>query len=195
MERKGSPGIAVDASGGAVIDPTANVLDLVDAAVKRQDDLRGASERYVEARLQHLEDMASLRAEHAKEIRDLDTKRLDATRAVDISAGATEAKRSLDAIQTLATQTLNTASTIATSNAEIVTAMTARIAALEKSSYEGAGKDAGPSAQTKEIIAAISALALKDSSRTGGGEGIRQLMGYIITAASLALAAAAFFAK
>src|SRR5678810_209584 len=34
------PGIPVDAFGGKTIDPTKNVLDLVDAANKRQDDLR-----------------------------------------------------------------------------------------------------------------------------------------------------------
>jgi len=35
-------GIPVDAFGGATIDPTKNVLDLVEAANRRQDDLRAA---------------------------------------------------------------------------------------------------------------------------------------------------------
>jgi hypothetical protein len=36
-------GIPVDAFGGKTIDPTKNVLDLVDAANRRQDDLRNAA--------------------------------------------------------------------------------------------------------------------------------------------------------
>lgn len=41
------PGVAVDARGNAVIDPTKNVLDLVQAAIRRQDDLRDAETRRV----------------------------------------------------------------------------------------------------------------------------------------------------
>jgi hypothetical protein len=37
------PGLGVDAAGGPVVDPTKNVLDLVAAAITRQDDLRGAA--------------------------------------------------------------------------------------------------------------------------------------------------------
>jgi hypothetical protein len=44
----GRPGIPVDSSGGPTIDPTKNVLDLVDASVKRQDDLRAIIARSVE---------------------------------------------------------------------------------------------------------------------------------------------------
>ena len=40
MAEKQRSGIPVDAFGGATIDPTKNVLDLVEAANKRQDDLR-----------------------------------------------------------------------------------------------------------------------------------------------------------
>jgi hypothetical protein len=43
------PGIGVDARGGAVIDPTKNVLDLVQAAIQRQDDLRYAEAKYQNA--------------------------------------------------------------------------------------------------------------------------------------------------
>lgn len=41
------PGIGVDSKGSAVIDPTKNVLDLVEASIKRQDDLRDAETRRV----------------------------------------------------------------------------------------------------------------------------------------------------
>src|SRR6185312_9446654 len=41
------PGIGVDSRGGQVIDPTKNVLDLVEASIKRQDDLRDAETRRI----------------------------------------------------------------------------------------------------------------------------------------------------
>lgn len=45
----GRPGIPVDALGGPTIDPTKNVLDLVDAAVRRQDDLRHGVKQALDA--------------------------------------------------------------------------------------------------------------------------------------------------
>ena len=56
MERKPSAdvlhgGIPVDAFGGPTVDPTRNVLDLVDAAVRRQDDLRQANATHIEEKL------------------------------------------------------------------------------------------------------------------------------------------------
>ena len=43
-----SPGPGVDRFGTPVVDPTQNVLDLVEAAIKRQDDLRMADRNYLE---------------------------------------------------------------------------------------------------------------------------------------------------
>lgn len=68
-ERSSSPerrrGIGIDSFGGQVIDPTKNVLDLVQAAIQRQDDLRAAETRRVnekiEAETQRLNDLAALR--------------------------------------------------------------------------------------------------------------------------------------
>jgi uncharacterized protein YnzC (UPF0291/DUF896 family) len=75
---------AVDARGNPVPDPTKNVLDLVEAAIKRQDDLR-------ELTSQHAKEMAVLRAEYQREIREAEADRLDAIRAVDVQAVATSA--------------------------------------------------------------------------------------------------------
>lgn len=47
-----SGGPAVDRGGNPVVDPTKNVLDVVEAAVKRIDDLRGANIEIVMARLE-----------------------------------------------------------------------------------------------------------------------------------------------
>ena len=63
-------------NGKVVTDPTSNVLDLVDAAVTRQDDLR-------EATLKYITDIMALRAESDEKLRRAEASRLDAIRAVD----------------------------------------------------------------------------------------------------------------
>lgn len=45
------PGVAVDASGGAVIDPTENVKNLVIAGEKSQEAIRSADNRFLDAQL------------------------------------------------------------------------------------------------------------------------------------------------
>lgn len=152
------PGIAVDAQGGAVVDPTANVLDLVEAAVRRQDDLRSAAEKLYDAEVRHLNHMAELRAEFSKELRELESKRVDANRQVDVLAAKTEAAGVLAAVQTLAATTASTAETLRNTLASTLSAVNERIASLEKSSYTGAGKGAGEDATKAAARATIAAI-------------------------------------
>jgi len=76
-----SPGAGVDASGNPVLDPTANVLGLVEAANKRTDDLALLRDKLLdekERRLSeleikdaaHAEAMGNLREKYAKELGD-----------------------------------------------------------------------------------------------------------------------------
>jgi hypothetical protein len=93
-------GLGVDAQGGPVVDPTQNVLDLVAAAIQRQDDLRAAESR-------HVREIAVLRAEYQAEIRQLETQRVNAIRAVDAqavqqAAGVAETRASALATQVAA---------------------------------------------------------------------------------------------
>ena len=66
-----------NANGGR--DPSGNVLDLVDAATQRQDDLRNQAARYD----RYIE---KLRDDHAKELREAEAARIDANRAFDNQA-------------------------------------------------------------------------------------------------------------
>ncbi len=83
-------GLGVDAAGNPVIDPTANVLQLVAAAMERQDDLRHAEERRQdelrESEAKHLREIAELRSHFGAEIRRAEAARIDAIRSVDVSA-------------------------------------------------------------------------------------------------------------
>lgn len=169
-------GLAVGAGGGPVIDPTENVIALTDAANKRQDDLRAlnnerinAEIRVLQAKFDGLKDVIGVTAEHLKEIRRLETERVNAVRQVDVAAGNTAADRAQVAIQTLAAsqaaaaETLRamvttTASTIATQTAENFSALGNRIAQLEKSSYEGAGKGTGAKNTVTYVVIGVGLL-------------------------------------
>jgi hypothetical protein len=54
-EPAGNPGPAVDRQGNPVIDPTKNVLELVAAAIQRQDDLREAAMALLKERINGIE--------------------------------------------------------------------------------------------------------------------------------------------
>lgn len=71
------PGVGVDSSGGSVVDPTENVKALNQASDRRQDDLRGAFEKYVESQLHHVAEASRMRAEHATVLSQHEAKRLD----------------------------------------------------------------------------------------------------------------------
>lgn len=129
------------------IDPTANVIALVDAAMKRQDDLRDLESRHVEA-------VARLREDHHEKVRELESNRLDAIlRASTVSreseaSGVQTAVRELANVtdrnaETLRNQVATTAAAQASTLAAMVAQINDRISALEKSAYEGAGKSKG----------------------------------------------------
>lgn len=124
-------GIGVDASGGPVVDPSVNVAALSEASNRRQDDLRVASERLVETRLDDLARIDHLRAEHDRELRQAESrrvdqmlelrasyeerlalaeaKRIDAIRAVDVNAVSVASQRASDQATVLATQVAQSA--------------------------------------------------------------------------------------
>jgi hypothetical protein len=93
----GIPGPGVDRLGQAVIDPTQNVLDLVAAAIERQDDLRNKDS-------EHLKEMMTLRAQYDEKLRNAETARIDAIRAVDQGNVTRASEVAAAQANTLATQ-------------------------------------------------------------------------------------------
>ena len=140
---RGLGGLGVDAFGGPVIDPTANVLALVDAAVQRQDDLRAAEK-------DHVREIISLNAEHAKDLREAESKRIDAIRAVDVQATvraaevASETAKTLQAQVVASAEALRLAVSVATeAQSKALTAATTPLVSaveeLRRAQYETAG--------------------------------------------------------
>jgi hypothetical protein len=97
-----SLGPAIDSYGLPVVDPTENVLALVEAAVKRQDDLR-----YLES--EHIREVMRLRASFTERWQQQEAARIDAIRAVDITAVSRAAEVSATQTMTLATQVASAA--------------------------------------------------------------------------------------
>jgi len=204
MSESLKPGLAVDKSGGPVVDPTANVIALNEAANKRQDDLRDLTNRFHDEQIKRLEGIvelrakiAEMRAEHAKEIRTLESDRLDKIRQVDVQAATLAADRALIAIQTLdrttqaAAETLrsmvaDTAATVATQTAATAAQQNERIAALEKSSYTGLGKQAVADPQMAELVAAVNKLMVTSSMNAGKSEGLSMGAAVLLGIVSLA---------
>lgn len=140
----GGPGQGIDAQGLPVVDPTQNVLDLVTAAIQRQDDLRDAEGR-------HMREVAALRAEYDEKLRRAETARIDAIRAVDVGAVNRAAEVAALQATTLAGQVAQSAETLRTQVAAAATAATVALAAalepiqkdiadLRRAQYEQAGQ-------------------------------------------------------
>lgn len=143
MADRTSPGPATDSAGVPVLDPTANVLGLVEAANKRQDDLRAMERRHVRellglqsktrrGELQALDDIGRIRAEHARELREAEAARINAIRAVDVGNVQQAAQVQATQANTLAAQVAVSAETLRTQVAAAATAaQTGLAAALE----------------------------------------------------------------
>jgi len=132
-------------------DPTKNVLDLVAAAIKRQDDLREVESR-------HVREIGGLRASYDERLREAETARIDAIRAVDVGAVNRAAEVAATQALTLATQVATSAETLRTQVAAAATASTVALAAalepvqkdiadLRRAQYEQQGRH-GEQAET-----------------------------------------------
>jgi hypothetical protein len=158
----GLPGPGVDAQGLPVIDPTANVLETIKAAIQRQDDLRiqeGTHIREVLTLQRHYEqivaelrdDIATLRGDFDRQFRELEANRVNAIRAVDVQAVTRAAEVSATQASTLAAQVATAAEAMRTQVANAQAAAEANlrsalepiqmaISDLRKSQYELQGQ-------------------------------------------------------
>ena len=139
-ERGQSEGPATDRNNQPVIDPTANVLDLVEAAIKRIDDIREVETRRVddlrESFLKHIEVVSMIRAHYEDELRVSESKRIDAVRTVDVAAVAAAASAAETRATALAQQVSASAEAmrnqVAAAAQAASTALTAALEPIQK---------------------------------------------------------------
>lgn len=202
---QGGPGVGVDIHGVPVIDPTRNVLDLVHAAITRIDDLNAMTVKLTNEQNSRATDQylalqreIELRAEHQIALDQLEAKRIDSQRSVDQLAIKTESDRSATAITALATAATATAETLrnavntsaanlATQLDRTVTAITERIASLEKSAYMGAGKQQVADPQMERLAGMVENLVKSQATGTGKSEGISTFWVVLVAVAGLIL--------
>lgn len=107
-EPSGNMGPATDRHNEPVVDPTKNVLDLVGAAISRQDDLRSTATDHITELLKvqsgHTKELLNLHADHQRQMATKESDRLDAIRAVDRDAVTRAAEVSATQANTLAVQ-------------------------------------------------------------------------------------------
>jgi hypothetical protein len=172
-----SNGLGVDASGSPVIDPTENVKDLMEASIKSITALSEAQALLTDEKIKrmereciHQDTIANLREEHNKEIRRMESDRVDKIRSVDVANAAATAAQLLSAVTTLATtqqgtaetlrnQVSATAAAVASQTERVINPIIERLALLEKSSYTGAGKGEGIGMSWGVILGIIGAVA------------------------------------
>lgn len=144
------PGPGVDANGREVFDPTRNVLQLVEAAVERLDDLRRIEATHtreiLDLRSSYFDHLREAEAEHQRDLRVGEEKlrvaeasRLDSIRQVDRDTVARSADVQAAQATTLAAQVARSAEDVRVTLAATVSPILEAIAALQRAQYETAG--------------------------------------------------------
>lgn len=134
-----------------MIDPTRNVLDLVGAAIARQDDLSELRTEMATKETLHVRELMQLRAEHVDKMQTKEGERLDAIRAVDIGAVNRAAEEAATRANILAAQVAQSAETLRTQVAATATAAQVQLSAalepiikdiadLRRAQYEAQGQ-------------------------------------------------------
>lgn len=186
-------GLAVDSNGNPTIDPTKNVLQLVEAAVKRMDDLLIAAVIRMNdihelafkrtddlrgAEFTRVNELMGLRATYEEKLRDAEAKRIDAIRAVDVNAVNVAANRQADQANVLAAQVAasaealrslvaSTAASQATAQQQVIGPILERIASIEKAQYEGFGKAGVVDPQMTQLLVEMQAMRTIQSQNYG----------------------------
>lgn len=121
-------------------DPTKNVESLVEAAMRRQDNLREMQALYTgeiaRIRETHATYIAELRSGHEKELREAESGRIDAIRAVDVGAVNRAAEVAATQAGALAAQLIATAEAsrvqVAAAASASVTSLAAALEPIQK---------------------------------------------------------------
>lgn len=190
-----------------MIDPTFNVTTLITLHSKRQDDLRIANERLGEEQIKFLNIIANIREEHARELRETETGRLDSIRQVDMANANNKAESLALAIQTLNSTAITnadnlrnslntTAATMQKTTADLATTIATqqsirdenvnkRITTLEQSSYVGQGKEKISDPLLASYMSDIKELILKGAESKGGGIAINWVIAIILASITI----------
>lgn len=201
------PGIGVDSSGSRTIDPTKNVLDLVNAESKTRDKLRDGDKELADTKIEALRDLFKLLSQHVDQfqnaMRDSETRRIDQL--------AQTRQEFQNTIRDMLAESVRTTSTlVSTQLVQIQATFDTRVSKLEAGAFTQAGKEQRPDpalaeamqkmvlsvreVQTENAVAmtkalaSIAALNVTDEKSASRGMGQGQVIGWIVGAAMLVAA-------
>jgi hypothetical protein len=175
-------GKGVDFQGGPVIDPTKNVLDLVDAEAKYQNSMRESEAKYQDgmrrAESRRIDDMAGLRVMYEAQISQVLTVQVKTTSEL------------------ISTQLDKVTTALGLQITSSVNSLLERIGQLERFRWEVGGKT---SVQDPAMLSAITAMtqaiaALQAKGEEGHGRAIERGERRLDNSSNLALAVAGFVA-
>lgn len=182
--------------GSPYTDPTHNVLLLVEAAVKRIDDLHTEGFR-------RLDETLRIHLIYIDKLNVAESKRIDAIRAVDVAAVAIASERASQQAIVLANQVsasaetlralvASTAATVAQQLQQVSNQLAERLSLLEKSQYESKGL----SGVHPQLLSRLAELEKTEYQTAGKGMGIKEFIGWIVAALTVfASAYSHFFVK
>ena len=159
-----------------------DMMLFADKAIKRVDDLRVAetirvNDRFNTERFWILK-LLDQQHNYDEKLREAESKRIDAIRAVDVAAVSTANDKSAAQALVLANQVssssevlrtlvANTATTVAKQLEDIVSQFNTRMGSVEKAQYENQGKSGVTDPIMLELVREIKALTGSNSSRGG----------------------------
>lgn len=173
-------------------DPTYNVLQLVNAAVQRLNDISELTEKKNE-KIDTLNDkIMDLHVMYGEKLSIAESKRIDAIRAVDVGAVAIASERAVaqatvlanqvsQSAETLRTLVATTASSAAQQFQQVTSQLMDRISQLEKSQYEKTGL----SGVAPEVLSRLGALETNKNQGAGKTLGMNAIIGWIVAAVAV----------
>ena len=194
--REPRTGLGVDKAGGPVIDPTKNVLDLVEREIKRIDDMAKLRAQNSDAKVAALTEKIKLFARHQRALDRAESERLNSIRQVDREEVTKTAAANQAAITTLATSTATLAETLRTQVAVTASAaesrqsassqeLTKRLSALELSASASMGKSTIADPQMERLAILVERLATAQQVGTGKSEGISDATKFLLAGVGL----------
>jgi hypothetical protein len=203
----GGHGLGVDASGGPVIDPTENVLALVDAEKEHASDLRhaelnrlsqlrGADNKYQDAmrlaEVRRQDDLAAQKERSDKQIADI--------LSIQVRTTSDLISTQLDKVTTaLSSQIAALTATMGNQVTTLATNLGERLSELERFRYEMGGKtsvsDPATAEALREMSTAIHLLSGTDAKIEGRGLARGEIIAWVVGSSAAIVAVVEFFAR
>ncbi len=196
MRRPSGLGLGVDSTGGPVIDPTENVLALVDVEKQHQQELRQSDAKYVDAmrtadakyqdgmrnaEQAKQESLSLLKQNYDKQISDILTAQIKST----LELTSTQ----LDKVTASLSNQINAA---VVQQSGLITTLSERIGRLEQLQWQTAGKTSVSDPAAADMVLAVRKLT--ETTKVGEGReiGRGEIIAYIVTAIAVATAIVKF---